>query len=479
MLFTFRLLLLPIILLLTAIGPGLPVAARLRWKPKETLCAAVALSLFFSYLAAFVIYALHLPNSLYYAITIAGAVATFVARDRIRQLLRDSQVRAQLWIYLALFAYALCAMATIRHYSGGLWAGDWIEHYQRVRFFLDHEPLDRKFIDVYSLPSRPPMMNVLVASWMAQVGDNSFAMFQVAFLLLNLLVVVSCVLFLAMLGARRWPVAAVVLAFLFAANPMFIQNLMWTWTKLLSAFYVMLGLWLYLRGWQKQDSRRTIGAFVSLAIGTLVHYSTGPYIVVLFIHYGLTFLRRRKKNWKEPIIAGVISAVVLFTWLGWSASKFGWHETLASNTSVAVAGKSAGGGAIGRILANVYDTLIPIQWRDPDSFSRNFPQPNVLGYVRDYAFCLYQHNLILGMGSLAGVVITVLTLRAISGRQLPSRRAVFWRWFIVGVTVLGVAVVATRELLGVAHICLQAMMLLGVTLLAANFERLGRPLRVI
>jgi len=45
----------------------------------------------------------------------------------------------------------------VRSYSGGEWAGDWYEHYERARFFLERYPLGQKLISVYLLPARPPL----------------------------------------------------------------------------------------------------------------------------------------------------------------------------------------------------------------------------------------------------------------------------------------------------------------------------------
>jgi len=56
-----------------------------------------------------------------------------------------------------------------------------------------HHPLS-----IYPLPARPPMMNVLCASVMAQTTDN-FVAFQIVSVLLNVLAFLPCCLFL-----RRW-----------------------------------------------------------------------------------------------------------------------------------------------------------------------------------------------------------------------------------------------------------------------------------
>ena len=56
----------------------------------------------------------------------------------------------------------------IRNYSGALWSGDWLEHFQRSLFFLHHFPKDTPIYGEYLLPARPPMMNVLAAFFLGR-----------------------------------------------------------------------------------------------------------------------------------------------------------------------------------------------------------------------------------------------------------------------------------------------------------------------
>jgi hypothetical protein len=473
---------LALLLLLFAINlaaPGLLLLRRLRWPASEKFCAAIALSQFIAFLLSFAIYILHLSNGWYWIVTGISAVSLILVRRDLARLLRNHHVRAQLKTYLALFIIAFCMLAMIRHYSGGIWAGDWLEHYQRTIFFLDHQPTSQLFLDQYTLPARPPMMNVLAAAYLAQIGEHSFAAYQLVFLLLNLMVVMPCVLLLPMLAPERIRAGATnVLIFLLATSPMLLQNVTYTWTKLFTAFYVLLALRFYLRGWRRNDRTRIVATFVTLAIAMLVHYSAGPYIVVIGLHYLLQFLRRREKRWGELGLSLLAGAIVLLPWVAWSMHTYGVHGTVASNTSVTDVA-AAKEGSLARISANIYDTIIPIQWRVPDSSWLNFSQQSRLGFLRDYMFSLYQHNVLLGMGLLSGVIVAVMVGRVLLGRQLPHRLVLFWRWFVLGVAILGIAVVGMRVEIGVAQACLPALMLLGLTFLAARWGRLNRGVRAI
>jgi hypothetical protein len=491
-----KFLLLLVLFALNLAGPGLLILRRLRWPPGEMFCASIALSQFIAFLLAFGLYCARVDARWYWLISIVGLLTTVAARGDLRRLWRSHTVQAQLRTYLLLLPLGLCMLALISYYAGGIWAGDWLEHYQRVLFFLQHHAIDEIFIDTYKLPARPPMMSVLTAAYMGQLGETSYAAFQLTFLLLNLLVVMPCVLLLPMLGARRRRMALPALIFLLAASPMMFQNLTWTWPRLLTTFYSLVAVAFYLRGWWKNDPVRMVAAFVSLAIGALVHYSVGPYIVVLLAHYAVIFVvpyvmklvRPAKtlahfplRSWREPILAGVLSAAVLMTWFGWSLATYGREVTFGSNTTISDTAKFTLAQNAAKFFNNCFYTIVPHPIGLPDQmFWRNFWQPSFLGYLRDYMFTLYQQNILFNLGSIGWLIVRVQLARVPIARHKLSRdRRMFWWFFIVATTLLGIVVVGSFEVLGVAHACLQPMMFLGIVFLAASVQSIYRWARVL
>jgi len=200
-----------VLLACCSLGPGLAVVRRFRgWWPLERLCAAVAFSLFILYLAGSAFFGLGWGSRAYDVFSIFCLVLLAVCARDLYAMLASRRVRkALLWLAL-LSAWSLAALTVIRHYSGGGWGGDWLEHFQRCLFFLGKFPLDVKLIGVYALPARPPLMNVLGAFVMAQVGTE-FQVFQVTFLLLNALIFLPCALLastFARRGGRRIALAA-------------------------------------------------------------------------------------------------------------------------------------------------------------------------------------------------------------------------------------------------------------------------------
>ncbi|HVT44096.1 MAG TPA: hypothetical protein VMT00_06875 [Thermoanaerobaculia bacterium] len=473
-----QIILLLLLMAVCCLAPGFFFVRRLRWSPLEKLTGSVALSLILLYCATFAIYLLRAPRFAYWLVTAACLVLAAVTLSDLRWLLASRQVLRALAGFGVLAAWSFAMLLLIRHYSGGGWTFDWLEHFHRTIFFLDRLPVET-MIGPYQIPARPPMMNLLATFFLAQTSDR-FELFSVTFLVLNLLAFLPCVLMLRLM-ARRGGGNLVVLVALFAFNPMFIQNATYTWTKLLTVFFVHVGLWFYLAGWRKSDPLRTISAFLSLTAGMLVHYSAGPYLVFLGLHYAGRVLFDPRGRWREFLTGTIAAAALLATWIGWSIATYGAAATFGSNTAVtsSAASEAAGHSALPRIEGNIIDTLVPhpirgglpLHWWDQESAA---------GYVRDYAFLVYQSNLIVAMGIVGGLAVLWLLIRwIVSRRRRTSGRGgrAFWLSFLAFSIIAGIAVVGVRDLFGLSHITLQPVVLLGLTFLAAHFTALSKPLR--
>jgi hypothetical protein len=394
------------------------------------------------------------------AAVLLGAAAW---RDAWR-LLRSSQVRKALAGLGFLLACVLTMLCMIRHYSGAGWNGDWIEHFHRSLFFLNRLPFHVRIYPTYQLPARPPMMNVLSAFFLGLTQDQ-FALFQVIFGFLNILLFLPALLLLPALGDRRRRGALALVVLLFA-NASVMENATYSWTKSLTVFYVLLAFALYLAGWRKRDSWRTVAAFVALAAGLLVHYSAGPYVAFLTLHYLYRWFREHPRRWREPAIIASACGLLLASWLAWSCKVYGPKTTFGSNTSV-TASQQYKGSSLEKIALNLYDTIVPSAFRGD---ARDWPQGSADGYLRDVAFVWYQLNLVFAMGALGGLTVLWLVYRhLVRGKPTPER--VFWRWAVPFIVVVGIAVIGERDTAGQPHLTLIPVEVLGVALLAANFRR--------
>jgi hypothetical protein len=462
------------LLIVCCFAPGFFLVRWLRLTPMEKLCASVGASLILLYLVTSIVYlaggvgsGVRLPVA---PLAISSAVCVILGiaawKDLFR-LLRSFRVRHALLGYGFLFLWTVVILGMIRVYSGGHWSGDWQEHFQRTLFFFQRLPANTVFGDVYSLPSRPPFMNVLAAFFLAQTQDR-FEFFQIVFTFLNLLMFLpACLLLPAVAGVRRIRVLPLVV--LFALNPVVMQNSTYSWTRALTVFFVLLGVALYLSAWRKNDSFRMIAAFVSLGAGILVHYSAGPYVVFVTLHYVLWLFWRRPQKWKELAMIGTACAFLLASWFGWAIAIYG--EAAFRSISTVSPSQEYQGSDVVKVAANLFDSIVPSLLRDP-SLMNPFEQPNSIGTFRDIVFLFYQPNLVFGMGVVGGPVVLWLSgrrLRRISRRGRPERT--FWFAFVLCATVLGAAVVGGREPLGLAYGTLLSLQVIGLILLASAIGR--------
>jgi hypothetical protein len=458
-----------IVLVLCAFTPGFFIVRRFPWNPLEKLCGSVGLSLIILWLAAWFVY-IFLPSAwtpASFAITGVCVVLGALSLPDIRRLFNARRVRRTAVAFAFLVAWTFTILATIRHYSGAGWEGDWLEHFQRTLVYLNHLPIQTKIIGGYVVPSRPPLAHGIAAFIMAQTADR-FEIFQVVFTFLNVLPFLACCLMLPLI-ARPWKYALLPLAGIFATSPVMMVNATYTGVKAIAAFFIVLAIAFYLRGWKKNSSSRMVMAFLAIAGGSLAHYSGLPYAVFLALHY-LIFVFSRHRRWKELAGIATAAAVPLLAWFGWSAAGFGLAGTWDAvvHASIAYGQDTYEGSAILKTLANIFDTIVPHELRDWN-LVRAWRQPNTLGYIRDNAFLTYQSSLFFTMGLIGGPLILWLLFRALRGPASPQRN--FWRIFVPFMFVACFILAGERALFGLAHLILLTMFAIGLTFLAANFTR--------
>lgn len=449
------------------IGVGWPAAARLKLEPGEKLTAAVALSLLGVFLAAWTIYLAGWPRWTLWAVPVAALAGAAVARRDLRATLLHPEARQLAWLQALVGAWCVGWLATVGSYSGGGWAADWFEHWQRTQFFLERWPLDQLLLGVYPLPARPPLANVVTGALLYPVTVD-FAHYQLISTLLGVIAFLPAALLVRRFGGG--PAATGLFAVLLMVNPMFVQNATFAWTKLPAAFFVLTGLHFVLRAMDAQAPRAALplGA-ACLASGILAHYSAGPYTVMLALLWLFHHAQRpaAERAWFQPIASGVLGGAILATWFAWSFSAYGTAASVAATSSVKGAASGFGEQAV-RVALNFRDTIVPHFLRPLDTSL--IAQRSPSGALRDFFFQCYQVNLPFAFGSAAWLVLLREVLRL--GRGASRGTTWFWSTFTLGVLVLGVATHGSRDHWGLAHICLQALVILGLALVAARWHGL-------
>ena len=129
------------------LGLALPTVARLpNWEPALRLSTGLACSLLICALAMFGVYAANLPRELLWALPAVAVSSLVFHRRTIHAFSRDPELRIALLTWLAVAAGGLLAQALVISYSGGGWAVDWVEHYDRALFFVKGWPTDTLFL---------------------------------------------------------------------------------------------------------------------------------------------------------------------------------------------------------------------------------------------------------------------------------------------------------------------------------------------
>jgi hypothetical protein len=466
------LLLVPIAFGLSVIGPGLWAARRTDWEPCEKATATVVLSTILVGLLSFVIGVLKLHTALRFlllagcaALSVAGAIPGLAA-------LRRPGTRRAALAFAFLTAWVVVLHVLIRSYSGGNIYADWLEQYERSRFFLGWQPTSTRFI-ADLLPSRPPLLNAFAAQIMA-VTRPRFPSFQVTMTLFGGLAFLPA-LQIARLFSLRPAVPLLVASFLMC-NPVFVQNATYPWTKLQTAFFVLAAVAFYVSGWRRVDPRRSIFAFVCGAGALLTHYSSAPIILFLALHYVLRVLPRRERPFRELAAVALVSYGVLAPWFAWAISTYRLGQVVSTAAASTGVESPAPSERLVTIVLNMRDTLVPPLLR---AVPRDERRPLLSwGGARDATVTLYQRNLLLGFGALGALLLAAEFLLNRSTRPpLPRGEPGFWIGLAAFTFVVGIAVYNSRDPRGIAFSAQQPLILIGLAFLAACFGDWPRWLR--
>jgi hypothetical protein len=455
-----------LILAFYSFAPGFFIVRRCRWSPMEKLCGALGLSLVLVFLAGWVVFALWLPwTPCAILISVATAVLTALAWRDVRQLFRSARVRQTSIAFGLLLLWTLTILASIRHYSGAGWGGDWLEHFDRTVVYFHHLPPSTLVFGDYRIPARPPLMHIVTALVMAQTQD-AFEIYQFAFVFLSLLLFFPCSLLLSDL-ARPWKFGTLPLAAIFALSPVIMVNATYTGAKACAAFFVITSIAFYLRGWKKGDSKRMTVAFTCAAGGCLAHYSAMPYAIFLGLHYLIAVFPKRAGRVREIVTHTTATAVPLLAWFGWCVATLGFRGSLMSAVNTSVGFKyNAQESYLLKTLANIFDAIVPHPLRDW-ALVEVWRQSNTLGYLRDNIFPIYQVSLVFTLGLVGGPLVWWLVFRALRRHHTPERN--FWLTLIPFVIAACFILAGERDHFGQAHIVLLSMMAIGLTLLASRF----------
>ncbi len=375
---------------------------------------------------------------------------------------KDATGQQGLIAWLALSGWVLGWACTIHSFSGSTWQADWSEHFNRAKFFLEQGDLHTKFLGYYSLAARPPLANVVAAVLLSFTGAKYF-IFQAICAFLASLIIWPVLLLQRSFTAPERPLKLGWTLLLLMSLPAFLQNATFTWTKLPTTFFILVGLALLWRRSPTNPSR--VAGWLTLSAGMLTHYSTAPWIIAI----GLAILVRNpaELRWvwsRTGILTALGCTALLATWVGWSVQELGADETFGSNTTVTNSEGLTVAERLGNVWDNLYYTTVPAYVRKLDY--GGYRAPYAEGRLRDYYFDAVQTTLPFIAGA-AGLLVAVLLLIRARRTWIPGDTR-FWITCLSIAIFVGIAVHSTVIEQGIAHICLVPLAFLAIAWLAAH-----------
>jgi hypothetical protein len=450
--------------------PGFVTLRRFTLSDTLRLSVSVAVSLTILFGVSFVLYLSNARDAAYLMVAVAVLLAAIFARRDLLAFLRTPAVSAILLNHAIFVVWLLLLSLFIRNFSGGGWAGDWREHFERAVFFCDGLPLDTQFLGLWTLTARPPFANVVAAFFMRITGTD-FASYQLTAVLLGSLEYLGAASLWSALtreedGNRYAGLLA--LTALLCLNPSVAQNATYPWTRALTNFFLLQAAALFLLAVRGGSHPLRRWSYLLLGLALVTHYSTVPYLIALAL-VEFWYLVTRRLAVKEAALAIFIVLAAAVPWLAFALDHFGIAGTFLTNSTVAWNAGLGKTELLVRGLGNLFATLVPHVLRDVRPLWVQDYGPSA---ARDFAFLIYQVSLPALMGSVGWLAITWMLARGAFRRvqagdvEPPLMAGVF----LATVILLGTMSVALDDQYGVAHVCLQPLGAAGLVFLAARWK---------
>ncbi len=298
--------------------PGYLLNSFLPLKEEEKVILSFAGSLLFYYLYYFLVFLTHSSINLY-------ALFLFLIASFFLLMLK----KGKSWnkkAFFPLLLFLLFSLHTFSHqvltpvYTFGRWFGDWWMHYRLSQFYLYHFPYKTK-IFYFSIPTRTHLFNINAAFFLNLWGDT-FYKFQIFSTLMNSLFILSFYLLGKKLwGEKRGVFICLILLFL----PAIQRNLLYTWPKLLSAYFLFASFYFLLR---YEEKERIFYFYLACFLGGLGYFSHPTALVYIFpfILY-FAYKRRNALLFLNGFLAFLIPSL---PWHIWGVYTFGWKTALIS-----------------------------------------------------------------------------------------------------------------------------------------------------
>ena len=460
-----------VVFTVTSLGAGSAATRVLTLHPAESLCVAIATSWLIVFLTFFCgwVYGIE-PSITAPLLLLLNVVGLLFGWPQLLKWMRCRFTRSMATAYCALLLWCLVIQAQSPLYAYGNWFGDWFEHYQRMYFFTGHFPLETVFLGRYLLPARPPLQNVCQA-YIGTLAGHSFPVFQVSSTCFATLLCLPVHLMVRRLAQAPKPSVWGVTAMLALSWP-FVVNATFTWTKALAAFYVTLGLALYLR----HSFSRQLLSFAALAAGVLTHYSSALVLVPLVLWHLMTEARTYTSI-KNIIAIGLPAVLILVPWIAFVRCHF--PDGVLGTTSSASMIADARTAIFTNAALNAVFSLVPI-YQHRVWLMQGWAAGSEAVFLRDVLFMVTMTSFVGSIGISGLMIIAHEIATGQFGRSaIAAHQTTFWFW-LFSTTLIGLGIAhPTEPDWGLCHIAMLPFVVSSTALLAGAWPAVSTHVRML
>ena len=458
------------------------LAARLRSDPQVRFAAACLAGVATLAAVQICVYVLRTPQWVVFPL-LAG-----ICVSSVRDLGYALRSREFAWDAMLAWggAAAILVAATLPfavHGTLGVAYWDWYEHWLRSLIFLTHSPVHTS-ISIWSMPSRGPLFNAASALLMSILGSQHYWVFQIIAIAFNTLICLPFALMLETIGGLSRRASLLVAVSIVILVPFFFWNNTFTWTKDLTAAYVLMGIYQYLIAYSNRQTTGMARSLIWFAVGFLSHYLAIVYATTIGLH--LLYVKRRDLPIRELVRATVISAVIVGPWFGYMFLEFGIKHTLGANDTIgsSYAARDEHGHLVPLphiIIANLCSDLLPKSLCRPLVPGAKDPKCGTVVVEGDTAIptskpcpSIISNGIYSQLGYSGIVAILIAAVGLLRGPPLPRSR--FLIWLLAGGLLLNLLPIRWFDYpLGTYTENLQAWLLVLFTVVVRGLVRIPRP----
>ncbi|MBI3380327.1 hypothetical protein HY029_06255 [Candidatus Gottesmanbacteria bacterium] len=338
--------------------PGRLIVQLLPLKSNEKFVLSFGVSFFLYYLLGFFQYIFNFPFFWGYLFLLSLVICLSFFLYTNKKLSLPSLEIKLLGIFFLGFLFVTSIQALQPYYSGGGSYWDWYEYYFRSQFFFNHLSPFTAIGNTF-LPQRMPLYHGATSFFMSIFG-NGFWVIQPINSLFNMSALLSCFLICSeyLLPKKRQITLFIIVMSLLLLNLHFVAQSTYPWTKAMTAYYILVGLYFFLKNYKEKSKLSIYLGLIFLAMGHLVHQVSFTYIFVVAL--GFLIVSIKHKQFTHFFLALLIHLILLSTWYIWAYFTFGSSLTIASAQIVTETKNIPIGAKLDILFYDVEQTVLPV-----------------------------------------------------------------------------------------------------------------------